>query len=397
MKTTIFGLIFILLISYLIWCDSESPNTPEPTMEEVVILSHAQKIEQLIGDFDRERQTPTSNLTGQRYGLYFTDLGVPFKHKDRIYLLFGDAVPGADDPIAYTTDNTPENGINLNFLQNDVGTYRPVSIPGISLKDFEVPMEGVSVNDKMYIYATTGHTADVTMGRSVVAVSEDDGYNFTHLYDFSSLYFINVSIVKTDVAVWQGFPDSAGTGLVILGSGEYRASDVRLAYQPADSIELRTSIYFLKGLNNANKPLWSKNEAEAAPIFYDPVVGELSVSYNTFLKKWILLYNDNKGIAFRYADYPWGPWSEAKLIFDPWEDNGYGHFIHVSWQHENVDSVHDPGRENEWGGAYGPYQFEDLATGDSTSTTIYFTMSTWNPYTVVLMKAILGLKKIPDY
>ena len=53
------------------------------------------------------------------------------------------------------------------------------------------------------------------------------------------------------------------------------------------------------------------------------------------------------------------------------------------------DQVHDPGRENEWGGEYGPYQFEDLATGNETSTTIYFTMSTWNPYTVVLMKATL--------
>ena len=46
-------------------------------------------------------------------------------------------------------------------------------------------------------------------------------------------------------------------------------------------------------------------------------------------------------------------------------------------------------RENEWGGEYGPYQFGRLATGDAASTTIYFTMSTWNPYTVVLMKATL--------
>jgi hypothetical protein len=33
-----------------------------------------------------------------------------------------------------------------------------------------------------------------------------------------------------------------------------------------------------------------------------------------------------------------------------------------------------------------------LATGNNSSTTIYFTMSTWNPYTVVLMKATLSKK-----
>jgi hypothetical protein len=65
--------------------------------------------------------------------------------------------------------------------------------------------------------------------------------------------------------------------------------------------------------------------------------------------------------------------------------------MHASWEDRRCDSVHDPGRENDWGGEYGPYQFEHLATGDDQATTIYFTMSTWNPYTVVLMKA--GLRK----
>lgn len=44
------------------------------------------------------------------------------------------------------------------------------------------------------------------------------------------------------------------------------------------------------------------------------------------------------------------------------------------------------------GGEYGPYEFSHFATGTDQSTTIYFTMSTWNPYEVVLMKASLRLK-----
>ncbi len=91
----------------------------------------------------------------------------------------------------------------------------------------------------------------------------------------------------------------------------------------------------------------------------------------------------------RAADQPWGPWSEPQIIFHPWSDNGYCHFMHTSWEFKKCDSVHDPGRENVWGGEYGPYQFEDFAVGDDSITTIYYTMSTWNPYTVVLMKATL--------
>ncbi len=64
--------------------------------------------------------------------------------------------------------------------------------------------------------------------------------------------------------------------------------------------------------------------------------------------------------------------------------------MHTSWTVQQCDNVYDPGRENEWGGEYGPYQFEDLAVGGSNwNTTNYFTMSTWNPYTVVLMRATL--------
>ena len=59
----------------------------------------------------------------------------------------------------------------------------------------------------------------------------------------------------------------------------------------------------------------------------------------------------------------------------------------------NCDSVHDPGRQYEFGSEYGPYQFEELATGiEDVNATIYFAMSTWNPYTVVLMKATVALE-----
>jgi len=204
-------------------------------------------------------------------------------------------------------------------------------------------------------------------------------------------HFINISIVRVNLPNWPEFSDNNGEGLVIFGAGEYRASDVRMAFQPVDSIEWKESMRYFKGLDLMQNPLWSANEAEAVALFNQPCVGEFSVTYNPFIKKWIILYNcDNpRGINFRTADKPWGPWTDAQILFEPWIDGGYCNFIHVDWNFDHCDNVHDPGREIEWGGEYGPYQFEALATGNDNSTTIYYTMSTWNPYTIVLMKSTL--------
>lgn len=356
------------------------------------------KIAQLIGEYDRERKIPTLNQTQSRYKLFGTDLGVPFRHHDRIYILFGDT-QGANsgDAIAFTTDTIPGDGLELNFIHDLNGTYLPIKIPGISQKDFEVPITGVSVGGKMYIYHSTDHSDTVVMGRTVLAVLQDRLPTFTYLYDVSQKYFINIALVKVDAARLSGLPQNKDTVLVMFGSGKYRDSDVRLAVQPADSIESRGSIRYFAGTIGKNIPVWSLKEDDAVTLFSQPCVGELSLAYNKFIKKWIMLYNChlNRGINFRTADVPWGPWSEPQVLFNPRDDNGYCHFMHVAWTFQKCDSVHDPGRENEWGGEYGPYQYEEFATGDDSTTTIYFNMSTWNPYTVVLMKSKLGKITIP--
>ena len=75
-----------------------------------------------------------------------SDLGVSFSHNGRTYVLFGDTqggVFGDRDPIAWTTDNDLEDGLQLNFLTNGP-TWRPITIAGISQGAFEVPLDGVS-------------------------------------------------------------------------------------------------------------------------------------------------------------------------------------------------------------------------------------------------------------
>lgn len=381
MKNKSLLLLFLCSLFFIHSCyqNAEAQN------DIIYVPGSTKKIEQFVGDYDRHFNKATANKTGERYGVHATDLGVPFEHKGKTYVAFGDIPPVSNDrdPLAYTNDANPEDGISLEFVTNSDGKYRPIEIPGVSQKGFEVPMEGVSWGDTMYIY----HTTDV-MGRSVVAKSTDDGYTFTKLYDLSSQKFINVSLVKTKST--EEYPEPEGTDIqVMLGSGKYRQSDAFLAYQRGDQIEEKSLQYFT-GLENG-LPVWSAEEAEALPLFNQSCVGELSLSFNKFINKWILLYNcgEPRGINCRTADNPWGPWSDPFVIFNPHVDKGYCFFIHSNWEVEKCDNVHDPGRENQWGGEYGPYQFENLATGNEYETTIYYTLSTWNPYTVVLMKSKL--------
>ncbi len=367
------------------------------------VTGSTQKICQLTGDLDRQTGQPTVNLTGSRYGVYGTDLGFSFLHDGRTWFLFGDTVGlHGGDSIAYTQDGDPEDCLDLTFVTGTDGRYLPPSVPGITLGAFEVPAGGFSADGAMYIFFTTDHSEAQVMGRSVLARSDDGAQTFTYLYDVSTDKFINVAPVVVDNASLPGLPESAGLGLLAFGTGTYRRSNPYLAYVPLSSVEQRSAWLFFAGLVSG-APTWSADEAAAVALFDHPCLGEFSVNWLADLGKWVMFYNCAfpRGINMRSADAPWGPWSEGEVIFDPWDDGGYCAFMHVSYQDRNCDSVQDPGRDDEWAGEYGPYIIPEggiipsLARTHDGVTTVYFVMSTWNPYAVMLMKTELRLESEP--
>src|SRR5699024_10746394 len=100
---------------------------------------------------------------------------------------------------------------------------------------------------------------------------------------------------------------------------------------------------------------WRDNPDTAA-IVVPPNVGELSVRWNSFYNRWIMMYlNDPEGlIELRVAEDITGPWSEPYVA----------------------------ARATDYPQLYAPYQYPKW----NDSADIYFNMSLFGPNDVFLMK-----------
>jgi hypothetical protein len=382
-------------------------------------VTGAVKVAQLTGEYDRQgwngQGTPSfaPNRTESRFGIRGTDLGVSFEHAGQLYLLFGDTwrvnqTPDETnlDAIAFTNDADPTGGLDLTF-----NTSWPF-VPGIDQRGFNVPVDGTSANGSMYVFFTTDSYKPVPavdntvlMGRSVLGRSDDGGYNFANLGDLSRKKFINVSVeqqsLDADAARMLGLP--LGTPVLwIFGTGRYRASAVYLAVLPLSGLDQLQGLRYWTGNDH-----FSASEDDAVALLCEGDVGELSVRWQPLLQRWLLLFNSGnpRGILMHSAAEPWGPWSEESvMIFDataplaagPCDKFGYGKFMHVSYAVAQCDHVQDDMfppyafRDDDWGGEYGPYQITRYTRAVPNETVeIWFTMSTWNPYQSMLMKAFI--------
>ena len=93
-----------------------------------------------------------------------------------------------------------------------------------------------------------------------------------------------------------------------------------------------------------------------------------------------------------------GPWSDPQIIFNAARDGALGKFIHNP-QANPDDGLSGPAigkgqtkPQAVHGGAYTPYVIERWTRVKGSELSIYYAMSTWNPYVVVLMKSQLHVQ-----
>ena len=119
---------------------------------------------------------------------------------------------------------------------------------------------------------------------------------------------------------------------------------------------------------------WYQNDpSKATPVFGQDTgacgvvnpgnqVSEMSVQYNNSLKKYVVLYGDQfNNIVMRTSDTPQGTWSSAKVLM---------------------------GQQN--GGIYAPMMHPWSPSTQGTGTDLYWNLSLWNSYNVMLMRTDLS-------
>jgi hypothetical protein len=179
---------------------------------------------------------------------------------------------------------------------------------------------------------------------------------------------------------------------------------VYLAVVPAVTFESGAGTRYFTGLDVSGTPHWDTHESAATPVTVNGTVGDVSVTWCPQLQLWLMTYDSRApaaaGILFSYAPTPWGPWSPGQVLFNARRDGALGKFIHdpaVSPDDGLAGPVIGKGQRQPGavrGGSYAPYLIEHWTrlrgrSGPERELDIYYVLSTWNPYVVVLMTSRL--------
>jgi hypothetical protein len=362
------------------------------------------KLEQLIGDQDKEHSKPTNNQTFTRFGIEGTELGYSFEHQGHAYFLFGPTVgrvPHEPNTMATTDTTNPEGGVHLDFVTSG-GNYIPVQPSDTTTALLDVPVGGISLGGQMYVAVITNFVRGRSTDRSVLTkfVAPSTFQTVRTISELPEGRFIRMSMHAQSGSV-SGLP-AGGPFIFVWGTGKNHESDAYVSIIPAGQFESGKGTRYFAGLDAANAPTWSDNESDATPVVKDGTLGNVSVTWCKDLGLWLMTYDRRTqplGIAFSYSRAPWGPWSEPQILFNAVRDNGFGKFIHNP-RRKIDDGLAGPvmGRRNEanadeiHGGAYAPFVVERWTRVQGTTLNLFYLMSTGNPYLVVLMQSRLQIE-----
>jgi len=330
--------------------------------------------------------------------------------------------------------------------------FAPATVTGpVPVKQgfFNVPSGGVSVAGGLYAFFFTDHCTQPaplkpspdnplarppasascsenddrsTIGRGVMARSDNDGRTFSGVVPMPAGFVYSTAV---DARLPADLPDEQRLGIFIFGVPRYRAGVPYLAQAPVATFADPATWRFFTGRGADGQPKWvtqpewqQERVAAAAsrnvrnqlgwkppgePEILSPAtnaehcIGEFSITWNRPLGMWLMLYNCPERIEARIAPAPWGPWSAPTKLLGKDEDVGCRLVMIPEGCGNRRDFWHDRQRNGKFvaGGFYAPYVLDRYTTsaaagsGASSSSTIYWLVSTWNPYEVTVMRTTL--------
>jgi hypothetical protein len=346
----------------------------------------------------------------------------------------------AQDPIAHSDTIDPEAPLDLQFfMQGKLPLFVTPTLLKTDRGDVtidtggdNIPNSGISVKNKIFIVYSSASDASCTKpcdpyanGYSVLVRFHQKTQTFETLRQLSAVNAGGHFLYTTMHIVGGGAGGLDGPRYVLMfGTGDYRASDVYLARIPEDNFESGIGTQYFTGLDDKGQPRWTlpaataravlNNQTEAKPVIFDdapsPSIGNISAAYVPALGLWLMTYNAEgsnppatRSVFFRFASAPWGKWSDPQPIYNACSNGGFGKYIHYVVAETGSDcaaadpapsgpggpmiaednGANDP--ETQRGGAFAPSLIERFIRVRNETLSIYYTLSTWNPYTVVKM------------
>jgi hypothetical protein len=418
----------------------------------------SEKVCQLTGERDWASGAPTSTQT-QRFGLNGTDLGFPVEHQQRLALLFGDTrtVPNRnsnevgppDDAVGWIATRTPPTpdrctDLTTNTLTPDSNLLVSPTVATGGMKDraavpikqglFNVPSGGVSTDGWLYGFFWTDHCNNTpttpcperedlnSTGRGVLARSNNNGVTFVDAVPMPR-GFVYATAANAVRPLEVSVSGVRRLGVFVFGVPRYRASVPYLAYAPPGTMADPTAWRFFLGLQVDGVPSWTSYEVwqrgkggpwappGKAELLTGPAgtqcVGEHSVTWNRALDVWLLLYNcqseqPSAKIVARISAAPWGPWSEPVVILDAERDHSFCTLIYRHNDEACKPLADDwPPADHIDGAFYAPFAMERFTIArpnpqpNIREATIFWLLSTYNPYQVTIMRTMLRVRSVP--
>ncbi len=356
-----------------------------------------------------------ANQTVPRFNVVGTDLGIMWDNGNgETMLAFGDTTGANDDPICNGLVGQWRSNVLLRSDDDDLADGMSIDsaamaspgqakeiLPSLKQPGIEhtviptagiaVPHDGSAGGYRQYIdfmsVKSWGAPGEWTTNYAALSYSDDNGENWI-TPTFGSVMGLaqqaaapgtGEKAVKTaQVAMSSVRMNSGGNAnfqmgafvrehdadvsdpdsyVYFFGTPSGRSGSARLARVQQKDIENASAYTFWDGSGWADTP-------EQAAVVLDGQVSELSVSYNTYLGKYIAMYtHPTKGLVVRTAEQLTGPWSSTTSLISPVQvPSFYGAFMHPE-------------------------------SADSGSRYLYFTGTTWSDYNVMLLRTDLSALK----
>lgn len=290
----------------------------------------------------------------QEAGIGGGDLGIPVQVGDEMILLYGDTFSGVGsmtglwfsnfmarsidytlyDGLTFSSIVTNSSGMALPFMQGlHNQNQSDTESSDMTREVTKIPTGGITIGDNVYIFYMSVRYWGVSSEwlvtyNQVVKASVDDlthfeeveglVWNETEAPNFGQIYPIEDPY--SDYIYLFSIPGGRSGGTVL-------SRVLKANFENRDEYEYYTA-----------KNTWVKGDLGLASLknnpYYiiSPACSELSVMYNQYLNKWMIVYLRSGAIVFQTADTPVSDWSSPEQIISVSDYPGlYGGFVHSKY------------------------------------------------------------------